>query len=670
MIGRRSKTGGWRARRVRPYRVISSGRTSEEVVDQINRAVYAAHGPDVGARAGVVGIMAEPVGQYEALLRRISASPRVAFVTMEQAVLQPRSDVVQCVVRHDIDVDIRTALVMARQEQELGLNTSFYVLHTAPYYGDQKDGVFRRNESMGPLYLELQNRGHEVGMHSDGLLLYQGHGVDGAQGLAEELEWLRSIGLRIRGTVAHNSVSTYGAANYALFKGRPQSYAADPNDCPAEIVHEGKWSPLGVLDERALGLTYEGNDIFWQSERQVMYGVVSGADYWWWEEEKSVERIRAAARAGRKLQPAHIGADEVVERIQSAEPGTIVCLVVHPVYYGARHGARVGPARRLAHTSVVPSAELGWFTYEPGSIQAAYGETHGGVEWQVINVVNECGMLDLPLQLANEPERCQRIIFVGGDNIDASTCMEEGHLQRRVERHFGDRFGALRCHKLAHPGMGVGRYAGWLRWIAGRFPGARVVLGVGADETRRADPSGWVRTTGVHRRYPAGECLFLDDGKVKVQSPSPAWAIHRRGVGDDKSIRLGERSGVDEIALEPAIECCVELATGHELSVLLLVDECGEHCGYWTSGAAGIDSARRLHAELLGRLEPLAERLAVPLIDPYREMLALAEEGKRCHWTSVPQWNYRGHLVAAQAVAATVALGLEAGAGAAEKSDG
>jgi hypothetical protein len=74
---------------------------------------------------------------------------------------------------------------------------------------------------------------------------------------------LRSEGLSVTGTVAHNRFDVYGAENFAIFKGKPQRGRDKPEDCPKEVIHHGKWAPLQVLDEKEMGLNYEANEIFW-----------------------------------------------------------------------------------------------------------------------------------------------------------------------------------------------------------------------------------------------------------------------------------------------------------------------------------------------------------------------------------------------------------------------
>jgi hypothetical protein len=154
-------------------------------------------------------------------------------------------------LRHDIDADPVTAVRCARFLARYALGGSFYLLHTAPYYGDVIHGVLVRNPQLVEWVRALIVAGGEIGLHNDALGLHKQHGIDGAAGLVTELDWLRSQGAVVRGTVAHNSAPVYGADNFEVFRGRSLN---DRRWLRAE------WGnvPLGRLSESVLGLTYEG----------------------------------------------------------------------------------------------------------------------------------------------------------------------------------------------------------------------------------------------------------------------------------------------------------------------------------------------------------------------------------------------------------------------------
>ena len=244
-------------RTVAPYRVVDSGRTREEIYAFLHDQHYRGYGSDYrhgGTGKVVVGCLYD----FERLIARLVRRPGVEFVNHVDLLAEPcPPDRIRVGIRHDVDTDIDAGLVQAEIEHAYGVVANWVILHTAWYYGTMEDGVFHRNEAMADVYRRFQDLGHEVSLHTDPLLLYQDYGVDGAEAVVTELAWLRSLGLDVRGTTAHNHRPRYGAVNYEVFKG----YAAPSDTSDAtEVVHDGKWAPIlyghGV-DPNPLTLDYK-----------------------------------------------------------------------------------------------------------------------------------------------------------------------------------------------------------------------------------------------------------------------------------------------------------------------------------------------------------------------------------------------------------------------------
>jgi len=135
-------------------------------------------------------------------------------------------------LRHDIDSQPDTGQQMARYLAMKGIPGSFYLLHSAPYYS---------RETIPSIIYNLTVFGCEVGLHNDAWK----YGTNGPRIIQEEITYLRSLGADIKGTVAHNSLSTYKAANYEVFKEKV-------------LIRRKGCLPLGKLSMKKLGLTYEG----------------------------------------------------------------------------------------------------------------------------------------------------------------------------------------------------------------------------------------------------------------------------------------------------------------------------------------------------------------------------------------------------------------------------
>lgn len=156
-------------------------------------------------------------------------------------------------LRHDMDMDLFSSVNTSQVLHNAGVRGTFYVQHTAPYYGEFVDRQFTRNTNIIEYLLAIQNSFQcELGLHTDGLWVYQQWGLNGAQAVSSELDWLRSHGIQIFGTSAHNSAPLYGAENFELFEGRAvlNRYI---------LIKNKKRIPLQSLNEDDLALKYEAN---------------------------------------------------------------------------------------------------------------------------------------------------------------------------------------------------------------------------------------------------------------------------------------------------------------------------------------------------------------------------------------------------------------------------
>jgi peptidoglycan/xylan/chitin deacetylase (PgdA/CDA1 family) len=296
--------------------------------------------------------LTNPATYYARLLAWLREERQFDVRPMREALVgaSPEDQRVVVTLRHDMDTEPYSSLEAARALHAAGLPGSFYVLHTAEYYGQWHEEVFRRNSAIAPLLREMQDHyGCEIGLHTDGLWVYQRWQADGSQAIAEELAWLRSAGLSITGTAAHNSAPVYGAENFELFRGRSfRQFCSAPN---------GAIAPLQVLGEAALGLHYEANapemepfeaaclgawmamdpadpvrDQRWMRTYLVDHPVCRwGADYNLW----LVGRDRWAVGGHRARNAAFMWdacLDDVVRFIRQVPPRTRVVFHVHPLY--------------------------------------------------------------------------------------------------------------------------------------------------------------------------------------------------------------------------------------------------------------------------------------------------------------------------------------------------
>lgn len=318
-----------------PYKASHSNKTIDEVFNLVNTTIYQNH---CQANSPV---KIEVLDNYRRVLKEL-LELGVDFIPFRDADFSKSQDSGSptCLIRHDLDIDIVTAVQMAKIEHDLGVRSSWYILHTAPYYGHfLNDGEFLRHQSMRHVYKHLQDLGHEIALHTDGLHVYQNQKRDGAEAIEAEIQWLRESGLDIVGTTAHNSRSIYGAENFAIFKGRPERGGSKPGECPKEIIHNGNKANLQVLCERSLGLHYEANEIFWQNKAIVRYAAIRGQNNWRWSDKQSrIETPPSGATIG------FTDNKQVIHNFSFVKNNEWLVLVIHPVYYGYRRGKHLGPS--------------------------------------------------------------------------------------------------------------------------------------------------------------------------------------------------------------------------------------------------------------------------------------------------------------------------------------
>jgi hypothetical protein len=197
-------------------------------------------------------------------------------------------------LRHDVDDRLDSALALARLEHERGLRTTYFVLHSAPYYS--------RPNLLDSLR-ELELLGHEVGWHNDLVTLALVHGVDPGPYLRGELERLRGGEIDVVGVAAHGSPWCHrlGFHNDYAFADLPQPRPGFPT----------RFEPIGTLAD--FGFAYDayslGEDAYFSDSR--------------------FERGRRAHPADFKL-----------------EPGKRTIVLTHPCHWDASPLAKAG---RLAH---------------------------------------------------------------------------------------------------------------------------------------------------------------------------------------------------------------------------------------------------------------------------------------------------------------------------------
>lgn len=395
---------------IRPYKVSDSGMSLEQVYSNVNVNFYAAYGPDFSDKT-TSHISVDPPLEYQRILESLVEIEGLNVDTFSH--YHPKrtlkNDELACVVRHDVDGDLVAALQQAEIEHKLGCKTSYYILHTAPYYGAfSESGELSRNNASADAYRVIQNLGHEIALHTDGYHIYQQLMRDGSQAVKQEIDWLRENGCNLDGTTAHNSASIYGCENFAIFKDKTAGKYKDKKG----VFHNGKWSPLQVLDESELGINYEANELIWQSETPVFYCALRSQNLWRIDflnfNQKILEQEHAFGTF-KQRKNTFVSTDDVLDVLRVLTPPCYIYMVVHPMHYGLRNSDKEKP----------------WLATEPtdttsGNIRTWAG---GGKDQQLrgssVTVLNELNTPDRGLD--NYKSGAYKVAFFGHENMSTHT---------------------------------------------------------------------------------------------------------------------------------------------------------------------------------------------------------------------------------------------------------
>jgi hypothetical protein len=638
---------------IQPYRVIDSDRTVQDIFAENNASSYDAYGPDFRINRAPGKILVDPPVRYEVLLDDLASIRGMKFMTNRDMMRSKcPADEIWCNLRHDVDSDMRGQLDQAEMEAARGIKSTFFTLHTTSYYGTFKDGVLHRNKSMLEIYRAIQDMGHEIALHTDGLHLFQNLNINGAEAIVTEIKWLRDNGIDLVGTTAHNSPAAYGCNNYSIFKGRQVTNVLGSR--PRGVIFNGKWAPLQLLDERELGLEYEANDLFWQAHTHVEYAALRGQDSW--RAASNMSRLRLATANGKSVEQ-WLDQDGLIEYLRALPlKGYFLVLSVHCLYYGLRHNRRSNPTRRLATSTSAINSVSGWPSCEPFELEAAYCDDPGKQRYQSINITNELGFIDRPLFWQPARPVDTRIAFMGRDNFHGATIGLESHLHSRVQAESWRRFKkTFRCWNVSSPVMGLGRSVALIDWIGQEIKPDYLVIGIGADEIELSLPEFWHDITGYDPEHSPGAYLTVDAGSVAVEQPSTIAGIYKSPPVPRGRISLS----ISDAGLPSQQKFMEVLADLNKITAgvlariiaigvnpVLMIEECGESANPWLPGSAPSPRVQA-HANFKSYLRSWLGHPDVTVIDPYERFLQLPAT-QPSHWDDGRSWNHRGHRIAAE----------------------
>ncbi len=233
--------------------------------------------------------------EYLHILDELMDDTRYVVTTGRDFAKTISPDKVVVYLRHDVDGDPFTAVRFAREEQKRGLTGSYYILPTAAYYGIQEPHRIVRYGSMDTIYREIQNTGAEIGVHTDLLDMKIRMDIDPLVFQHEELEYWRSNGFPVVGSVAHGSgfMRIHKLNNRWIFSEFGQI---------GEYEYQGKRYTYGNQSVKDFGFDYEG---YRNSQNKHLSDV----------------NIRRA--------------DIFIETLRNFKPGDRVAFLTHPMHWRA-----------------------------------------------------------------------------------------------------------------------------------------------------------------------------------------------------------------------------------------------------------------------------------------------------------------------------------------------
>jgi hypothetical protein len=166
--------------------------------------------------------------KYADFLIKISDTSKYIVLPVNEFRTTANKNKIVVGLRHDLDNDLNHAYAFSETEYKLGVRSTYYILHTAPYYLANSTDMSLHSESIIPILKSMQNERHfEIGWHNDLVTLQLIFKIDPYTFLKNELAWLRSNGINIYGSAAHGSnfCKTYLYMNYYFF-----------NECTYPIV--------------------------------------------------------------------------------------------------------------------------------------------------------------------------------------------------------------------------------------------------------------------------------------------------------------------------------------------------------------------------------------------------------------------------------------------------
>lgn len=235
--------------------------------------------------------------EYRLLLQELS---RQKYIVLPINLFRHTFDSSKVLVglRHDVDTHPFKALGIAEIENAFNIQSTFYILHSATYYGCVTDTGFTRYPSMGSIYQQLSERAGEIGIHNDLISMMVLYDIDPLPFQLEEIDYYASIGIQIYGSASHGSATVQN---------------------------------LNLLN-RHIYSDFHEYGTFTKNNRTYTYGHFSLEDFGLRYEAYAVPYNKYLSESGGTWNKASL--EDVIQALQVYQPGDRVQILTHPVWWG------------------------------------------------------------------------------------------------------------------------------------------------------------------------------------------------------------------------------------------------------------------------------------------------------------------------------------------------
>jgi len=135
-----------------------------------------------------------------------SKSNGFKFAPLKEFIKQKESNEKIIGIRHDVDSELDHALKIAKIEYDLGIRTTYYVLHTASYFYKNIHREILNDNLIKKLKYLQDTLGHEIGLHIDLMPIEIVYKKDPINYIKNLIILLKNNGINIIGVAPHGNL--------------------------------------------------------------------------------------------------------------------------------------------------------------------------------------------------------------------------------------------------------------------------------------------------------------------------------------------------------------------------------------------------------------------------------------------------------------------------------